>query len=152
MYRFEFPEIPAPTTVSTTESYYRNSKHKKPYPMPNDFGVEELKENGKLALPFFLKIISFPHKNIDQNSILTSEYSDYLDSSGGPPYIRNPPGAYNSSSHPLHSINALYTLILNNLIIISVCQSLLFLRITTTTTTMMMSSRTRGSISIENNR
>lgn len=41
-------EIPAPTTVSTTESYYRNSKHKKPYPMPNDFGVEELKENGEL--------------------------------------------------------------------------------------------------------
>lgn len=49
----DIPEIPAPTTVSTTESYYRNSKHKKPYPMPNDFGVEELKENGKFALFYY---------------------------------------------------------------------------------------------------
>lgn len=65
-----FSEIPVPTTVSTTESYYRNSKHKKPYPMSNDFGVEELKDNGKLSL--IIKIHFKKTQNYDvQKSILT---------------------------------------------------------------------------------
>uniref|UniRef100_A0A336LZ41 CSON011191 protein n=1 Tax=Culicoides sonorensis TaxID=179676 RepID=A0A336LZ41_CULSO len=110
-------EIPAPTTISTTEMYYHKHKNKKLYPMPNDFGVEELKEN---------------------------------DSSGGPPYIRNPPGAYNSSSHTLHSKNTLYTLIVNNLIMLSVCQSLIFLR--TTTINSRLFTQTRGSPLMVQNR
>lgn len=50
-------EIPAPTTVSTTETYYYKHKNKKIYSMPNDFGVEELKENGKFFNVFFTSIL-----------------------------------------------------------------------------------------------
>lgn len=56
-------EIPAPTTTTTTESSkkYKNKKYFHKKDMVNDFGVEELKENGELKLfrKIFLHAVGF---------------------------------------------------------------------------------------------